>query len=195
MPRRLSNRAFTLIEILVVVGIIAVLLAILLPTVSRARAVSKRTKCAAHLRDVGAQFQMYLNDSKSKLPRVNTMPSIVPPLSPGPSLVELLEPYHKGAKGVFECPADAIKEVEPAAPAGFERYFDRETSSFLYNPRLSAEYFGRTIPDAFRDMERRSLPKNFLYVIREYEPFHGKPGALGSMNYLFADMHVGDLID
>src|SRR5882724_3406423 len=69
-------RAFTLVELLVVVGIIAVLIGILLPTLSKARAASKRVACAAELRDIGNLFSMYLNDNKQRIPRVNPMPSV-----------------------------------------------------------------------------------------------------------------------
>jgi prepilin-type processing-associated H-X9-DG protein/prepilin-type N-terminal cleavage/methylation domain-containing protein len=59
MPRR---KAFTLVEILVVIGIVAVLIALLLPVLSRARGVAQRTACLAALRQLGAATQMYLGE-------------------------------------------------------------------------------------------------------------------------------------
>lgn len=61
MTRR---RGFTLVELLVVVGVIAVLIALLLPALSRARAVAQRTACLSALRQLGAATQMYLNEHK-----------------------------------------------------------------------------------------------------------------------------------
>lgn len=60
--------AFTLIELLVVVSIIAILAAILLPTVSLIREAARRTQCASNLRQVGAAMLTYGQDQDGCLP-------------------------------------------------------------------------------------------------------------------------------
>lgn len=55
-------RAFTLIELLVVVAIIATLAALILPALSRAKAVGLRVKCLSNLHQIGLGLRMYLDD-------------------------------------------------------------------------------------------------------------------------------------
>ena len=62
------KRAFTLIEVLVVVAIIALLVSILLPSLKRAREQSKLMVCNAHLKEFGHAIAMYIVDSKEVLP-------------------------------------------------------------------------------------------------------------------------------
>jgi prepilin-type N-terminal cleavage/methylation domain-containing protein len=73
-------RAFTLVELLVVIGIIALLIAILLPVVRKARESANVTACASNLRQVGIAILSYANDNKGRLPpsRINDGDKIYP---------------------------------------------------------------------------------------------------------------------
>ena len=66
--RRFPRHAFTLVELLVVIGIIAVLISVLLPALGKARESANAIKCAANLRSIGQGLLIYAAENKSTFP-------------------------------------------------------------------------------------------------------------------------------
>jgi prepilin-type N-terminal cleavage/methylation domain-containing protein len=93
------ERGFTLVELLVVIGIVALLIAILLPALSSAREHANRLKCATNLRSVGQAMHLYAQQNHGQYPRVRyavrgfplffTRPGDLPPFERRPDGGEL----------------------------------------------------------------------------------------------------------
>ena len=65
----MRRRAFTLVELLIVVGLIAVLLSLLLPAVNRARQMAAQAGCAGNMRQIGMALTLYAQDNDGFFPR------------------------------------------------------------------------------------------------------------------------------
>ena len=63
-----TAKGFTLVELLVVIGIIALLISILLPSLKKARDQSRTVACQSNLRQIAQGFLLYANASKGQLP-------------------------------------------------------------------------------------------------------------------------------
>src|SRR5690349_18650959 len=78
---RRKRAPFTLVELLVVIGIIALLISLLIPVLYKGREASYRTACASQLKELATAVMMYVNDNKRTLPK----PSKVAP-EPGDAI-------------------------------------------------------------------------------------------------------------
>jgi prepilin-type processing-associated H-X9-DG protein/prepilin-type N-terminal cleavage/methylation domain-containing protein len=103
---RSRGTGFTLIELLVVITIIVILVALVLPGLSRAKQSAYASKCVSNLHQLGAGCMMYSNDNNQML-----IPMYVGVASTtGSTWRLLLAPYIKNSTyaEVFSCPADAV---------------------------------------------------------------------------------------
>lgn len=109
-----KQKAFTLIEMLVVVAIIALLIAILLPSLSKARELSRQTACSANMKGIGTSCYIYQSDNLDVWP---TSPFATEPNEPDP-IVEYIENMGGGAGGPDDPDRETMSRSGPIADGG-----------------------------------------------------------------------------
>ncbi|HEX8523637.1 MAG TPA: prepilin-type N-terminal cleavage/methylation domain-containing protein [Tepidisphaeraceae bacterium] len=127
----MNGRAFTLIEVLAVIGIIAILIGILLPAMEKVRHRAYIADCASNLRQIGAGISMYCNENHGSYPRTRYVPGApvakgtgasapdpFNPSGPAPNDVTaawylLLRAPAKLPAVCMLCPYDDVNEFEP----------------------------------------------------------------------------------
>ena len=198
-----QKRGFTLLELLVVVGIIALLAAILFPVFLAARGRARTTACASNLRQLHLALSLYVADNGGYLPpyytgthrqitRGDGTTFILPDQSE--DLVTNVAPYVQAAD-IWFCPNDPFAGLEPERAVGGRDYNNRFTSYYLvagvvYKHRQDTPYPMRLDvpnPAAFPLLTDRKSG-----TVLDLPPATG-PGPYshdGRFNVLYRDGHV-----
>ena len=111
---RPAHRAFTILELLVVLAIISVLAGVLFPVFSSARESSKRTTCMSNFREVSLSTHLYMNDYEDNFMPVNHEHGAVATSRNDRTWVQLVLPYVRNF-GMFYCPSDTSDRPRPEA--------------------------------------------------------------------------------
>lgn len=220
--RKRKRNAFTLVELLVVIGIIAVLIAILLPVLRVARDQARRTACASNLHQIYTAIVMYTNDNRQMLPYADDF-------NPRIAAVGMLDfgmmdftagtllPYVARDTGsrqaMFLCPSDGPDRVAGT----FQGMPTRSPRNFSYcfsaELRVQALYAGSSPYQSVRWSQIHRPANKILLFERELPqesytfPFDTNSSAVGPPvfvlvarrhsgmgNHCFADGHV-ELLD
>jgi prepilin-type N-terminal cleavage/methylation domain-containing protein/prepilin-type processing-associated H-X9-DG protein len=172
--RRWAN-GFSLVELLMVIGIISVLIAILLPALNRARAEARKLACLSNMRQLGTALIMYTNDNSGYFPYqdesniTNNIYGIVDfATSTTPNFLQELLPYLNNNYSVFVCP-DAVTSGPPF-PANYTPT-DTSNTNYLANgmvvgafPQSNGVLVGRKISQVPNSSDIICLQENVYAV-------------------------------
>ena len=134
--------AFTLIELMVVIAIIALLIAMLLPVVGKARESANRIKCASNLRSLGQVVFLFANDHNGRVPegqntRWSGMGSLITTWMYTKDYFVMVDEYGADQR-LFICPSSPLARLGPKGfiyGDGNELYARKELDELPDNPR------------------------------------------------------------
>jgi prepilin-type N-terminal cleavage/methylation domain-containing protein/prepilin-type processing-associated H-X9-DG protein len=174
--RRRATRAFTLIELICVVAIMALLASLLFPSLQSVRQRALSVACASNLRQIGLALNMAAQDNDNQYPEIEPDPAstlIYPAADGAKGLLATLQPYGITTNTV-RCPADT---------GGSASNFAIHGTSYQWMPLAD----GETAGDIQVYMRNRVFPdaSSHLRVCLDFTAVH-----FGRVNWLYADGHV-----
>jgi prepilin-type processing-associated H-X9-DG protein/prepilin-type N-terminal cleavage/methylation domain-containing protein len=171
--RRLRRPAFTIVELMVVMAIIALMAGLLMPNLEFAIRKAQSTKCSEQLRGIGAAVLSDATDNNGFLPEINqaALP-VYPPSVPG--IVGVLSSYGVSTNTI-QCPVDMAM--------GDSSSFHQYGSSYEWNPVLD-DGTDPVTAIAIGPIEV-TVNASRIRVCTDFLPIHS-----GKMNALYADGHA-----
>jgi prepilin-type N-terminal cleavage/methylation domain-containing protein len=199
MQRRVWRaRAFTLVELLVVMGIIAVLAGLLLPALRMALVRARRISCMNNLREIGMGFQAYLQDYGEAFPAAADPVSTSPYywLWMGRGWRPALGPYLADEKKVFWCPMDTTAVTQYASTSYAYAMCFYHSPDQINSMTSAAACYSNPLPPVAQHLARVKMPEkkalagewfsNHVRVVKD----NGWWNWEGGRTFIFVDGHA-----
>ena len=161
--------SFTLMELLVVIGIVGVLAGLGLPALSAARERARRTGCASNLRQIGLGLELYASGNRGLLPHCEGVPF----LGGRPYLRQTLNDANLELKKVFLCPSDPRPgAADPGDPGSYE--WNSMANGYPLDPKKLREI----------------VPGYELPILADRASLHGPEGSDRAKNILYLPLET-----
>ena len=173
---RIRCAAFTLLELLIVIAILALLASLLLPALSRGRESARAAACISNLHQIGVGLQMYVSDNQNRLPVMFDWSADQATNTNGPPINRVLA-RDVGSTNVFRCPSDKAD------------VFQTTGSSYSWNVLLNGQNADH-LHLLGLDFGPTQVP-----LVFDKQDFHRSRGNGKGINYLYADQHLKNLLE
>ena len=198
------KRAFTLVEVLVVIFIICVLAAFLFPVGSKSRENARRSSCQSNLKQIGLGFMQYIRDYDEKFPLATTDDDGSGAYNANfdRGWMDNVQPYLKSTQ-IFQCPSESANYSPPLRATDYWYSAPVEQIRDLAAVSKSAQTVmcgdGVAMPSAFMATHGAIATKSVAPALKYNgeiwditETTDGKGGRrhLRGLNFLFCDGHV-----
>ncbi len=167
MRSRGHRRAFSLLELIVIVAVLGVLAALAIPAVQRSGAQADSAKCLANLRQIGVGLGLYLNDHAMIMPDLRAGRASADEDLP---VIDVLLAEYLDDPAVFTCPAD-------------DRFAKETGTSYYWNVALNGQHAAN-----LNFLQISDTPGS-IPVLSDKEGWHRFRD--NKVNFLYADGHAG----
>ncbi len=198
---RSRTPGFTLIELLVVISIIALLIAILLPALTKARAVARMSQCGSNMRQLGLSNAMYAEDFDGRTPAMTTWvwnhgggfymggPNFM--IHGGTTIAQgqglLLTEQYTSSIDMFNCPDNRVQAEPPVSPTDiYSSYHVRDDQNGDPNDLLGFDLFNSRPSAPYATEQLQIYPRPGDLSSLTFDSWHGQ----NQRNTLHSDGHV-----